>query len=47
MQEYKCCVCGEDASEKCNYCDNRYCLKHFKTVVMTGNCCSYNEKDYE
>jgi C4-type Zn-finger protein len=42
-----CCVCGEFAEEKCSHCKNPYCLPHFKSVVMTGNCCSGNEKDYE
>ena len=46
-QKEVCCICGEFAEEKCSHCKNPYCLPHFKSVVMTGNCCSGNEKDYE
>ena len=42
-----CCVCGEEASLKCSYCENDYCNKHYETTVITGNCCRDNEKDYE
>lgn len=42
-----CCICREEAVIKCSHCDNPYCIKHYGTTVMTGNCCSDNEKDYE
>jgi len=41
-----CCVCGEEATCHCSYCTNGYCDKHYETTVMTGNCCSDNERDY-
>ena len=42
-----CCICGEKAGGSCSYCKNVYCNEHYKTVIMSGNCCSGNEKDYE
>lgn len=42
-----CCVCGEEATMRCNYCENWYCDKHYNNVVMTGNCCRGNELDYK
>jgi len=45
-KEY-CCVCGEEAKYHCIHCETPYCEKHYKSVVMTGNCCNSNEKDYE
>jgi hypothetical protein len=45
-EEELCCICGEKAEHRCSYCDNAYCTKHYKSVVMTGNCCGSNEKDY-
>jgi len=44
--EKQCCVCGEDAKHHCGSCGCGYCEEHYKTTVMTGNCCSGNEKDY-
>jgi len=46
-KEQICCVCGEAAKLECYHCKNHYCNKHYETTVMTGNCCSGNEKDYE
>ena len=43
----KCCICYEPARLKCSHCDVPYCDTHYGTTVMTGNCCSDNEKDYE
>ena len=43
----ECCICGKKAECKCRYCGNDYCLKHYESVVCTGNCCSSNEKDYD
>ena len=42
-----CCICGNEAEHLCSYCKIGYCTEHYKKVVMTGNCCSGNEKDYE
>ena len=42
----ECCVCGEKADFHCGSCKIAYCGKHYGTTVMTGNCCSGNEKDY-
>lgn len=42
-----CCICGEEGQHICGNCENKYCDKHYKTTVMTGNCCSGNEKDYD
>ena len=47
MNDKTCCVCGEEAELKCGHCENGYCKKHYRTTVITGNCCSGNEKDYE
>ena len=47
MDNKKCVVCGSDATNECYYCQSAYCNKHYGTTVMTGNCCSENEKDYE
>lgn len=41
-----CCVCGEFAEYHCGSCKTPFCETHYKTTVMTGNCCSGNEKDY-
>ncbi len=46
-QKEPCCVCGEEAETECGYCKIGYCQEHYAKVVMTGNCCSNNEKDYE
>jgi hypothetical protein len=46
-EEKVCCVCGGKATSSCGHCQNLYCDKHYGTTVMTGNCCSGNEKDYE
>jgi len=42
-----CCVCGNKAPLKCSHCNNHFCDEHYEKVVMTGNCCRGNEKDYE
>ena len=42
-QKEVCCVCGKLAEAKCPYCKKPYCLSHFKSVAMTGNCCSSAE----
>jgi hypothetical protein len=47
MNLEKCCVCYADAQLSCSSCENKYCHIHYGTTVMTGNCCSGNEKDYE
>ena len=46
-EKKKCCVCGEEATTCCGSCQLGYCYKHYGTTVMTGNCCSDNEKDFE
>lgn len=47
MEKETCCVCGEEAELKCPHCENYYCNKHYKTTVITGNCCRSNEMNYE
>lgn len=42
----ECCVCGEEAKHKCRSCEMDYCSKCYEATVMTGNCCTQNEKDY-
>ena len=46
MEKETCCVCGEEAKAHRTLCENAYCDKHYKTTIMTGNCCAENEKDY-
>lgn len=49
-----CCICGKETKLYCKSCadpigeyePNYYCDEHYQTVVMTGNCCSGNEKLY-
>ena len=49
-----CCICGEETDLYCNSCaytfgkfaPTWYCNEHYEKVVMTGNCCSGNEKNY-
>ena len=41
-----CCVCGEEAVARCS-CKTLYCNEHYKTTVMTGNCCRDNEREFE
>ena len=50
----ECCICGKETELYCGSCAKTwgefdptwYCEEHYKTTVMTGNCCSGNEKDY-
>lgn len=46
-EEKSCVVCGEKAEEVCSSCDSSYCRKHYKTTVLTGNCCRGNEEIYQ
>lgn len=48
-----CNICGEEAKLYCKSCEDKeedfrlwYCEKHYQSVVLTGNCCSGNEKIY-
>lgn len=41
-----CCVCGEESVVRCS-CKTLYCNEHYKTTVMTGNCCRDNEREME
>lgn len=50
----KCCVCNEPTDAYCYSCakpfgdfnPTYYCDKHYKTTVITGNCCRDNELIY-
>lgn len=50
-----CCVCQEETELYCSSCcytfggltPTYYCEKHYKTTVMTGNCCSESERFYK
>ena len=48
-----CNICGEETELYCKSCEDKeedfrlwYCEKHYQSVVLTGNCCSGNEKIY-
>jgi hypothetical protein len=49
-----CCVCGKETDLYCKSCEydwgernpTYFCEEHYQTTVMTGNCCSANEKLY-
>lgn len=48
----ECCVCGEITETFCPYCNDGwgktfFCEEHYKSVVLTGNCCRSNEMAYE
>lgn len=52
LEKEKCLNCGEEATVYCKRCDDGwgrswYCSSCFEKIVMTGNCCRGNEKDYE
>lgn len=54
VQKGKCCICGLETELYCSSCANTYgefdpiwyCDEHYKTTVMTGNCCRGNELNY-
>lgn len=52
-----CCVCGRRTELYCESCSEHnddgtisplcfFCGEHYEKVVMTGNCCAGNEKNY-
>jgi len=53
MKKGNCNICGEETELYCKSCEDKeedfrlwFCEKHYLSVVMTGNCCSGNEKSY-
>jgi len=40
----KCCICQEQATEKCLHCGIEYFKKHYLTTVVSGNCCFMSEE---
>lgn len=57
MKKDNCCVCGKETELYCSGCAEHnddgtispvcwFCDEHYTKVVMTGNCCYNNEKDY-
>ena len=46
-EKEECIICGKEASCHCSHCENAYCDECYEKVVMTGNCCRDNERDYE
>lgn len=51
----KCCICGKETELYCGMCcidwgefmPTWYCEEHYKSVVMTGNCCRESEVIYD
>ena len=47
----QCEVCGKETIYYCKSCSENdeptwFCEEHYKSVVLTGNCCSGSEKLY-
>lgn len=54
LSKGNCCICNKPTEYYCKSCASDwdefdptyYCEEHYKTTVLTGNCCSGNEKIY-